>query len=230
VENGAPAALVDEHTPVDSPGARLIIDEGLRDDQPGPLTIGFLGPLTDMASAVLLEPAIVDREVVVIWIGGPPYNGVQSHWWPEYNLMNDRHAANVVIASGLRVIQVPVNLYTQLCVSHDELERRIGWAGAIGRYLVDQLVAFNQKMEFAQEFRTLGDSPTVGLMISRACASLRTYPARRYNEEFAMSDRIPDRTVDVVETLDTRFILEDMFSKLANAAPGASDRMRSAGR
>ena len=50
VENGAAHALPDEITPVDSAGARLIIEEAMKDD-PSPLYIAFLGPLTDMASA-----------------------------------------------------------------------------------------------------------------------------------------------------------------------------------
>jgi purine nucleosidase len=93
-ENGAPHEMPDEQTPVDSPGARLIIEEALKDDD-RTLNIAFCGPLTDMASALLLEPVIEARKIRVIWIGG--------YTWPsggrEYNLANDIHAANVVFKS-----------------------------------------------------------------------------------------------------------------------------------
>ena len=56
-------------TPADSAGARLIIEEAMKDD-PRPLHVAFLGPLTDMAAAILLEPRIVHRNVRVVWIGG----------------------------------------------------------------------------------------------------------------------------------------------------------------
>lgn len=46
VENGAPTALTDEATPIDSNGARLIIEEAMREDE-RPLYLAFLGPLTD---------------------------------------------------------------------------------------------------------------------------------------------------------------------------------------
>ena len=102
VEDGAAHAIPDESTPADSPGARLIIEEAMKDDE-RPLHVAFYGPLTDMASALLLEPKIQDRNVRVIWIGGGP--------WPsggrEYNLSNDIHAANVVMKSNLEVWQVP---------------------------------------------------------------------------------------------------------------------------
>ena len=56
-----------------------------------------------MATALLLEPRIAERDLNVVWIGGGPYpeGGI------EYNLSNDIAAANAVFASRLRVWQVP---------------------------------------------------------------------------------------------------------------------------
>ena len=102
VANGAPTALPDEATPVDSPGAQLIIEESKQASKSDPVFVAFLGPLTDMASAVLLDPAIVDRPVVVIWIGGMGHGGLDpSYWGVEFNLRNDINAANVVFDSGI---------------------------------------------------------------------------------------------------------------------------------
>jgi purine nucleosidase len=69
VQTGAPKALPDEVTPEPSAGSALIIAETLKDD-PRPLHVAFLGPLTDMASALLEEPGIAEHNVVVVWIGG----------------------------------------------------------------------------------------------------------------------------------------------------------------
>ncbi|HIU66389.1 MAG TPA: nucleoside hydrolase, partial [Candidatus Caccomorpha excrementavium] len=97
---GAAHPLPSPSKPVDSEGARLIIREAMKEDA-RPLYVTFLGPLTDMASAYLMEPRIADR-VTVIWIGGGKYpNG-----GPEFNLGNDIHAANVVFSSPIRVWQV----------------------------------------------------------------------------------------------------------------------------
>ena len=60
VEDGATHAMPDETTPVDSPGAQLIIEEAMKDDD-RPLFIAFYGPVTDIASALLLKPAPVGR-------------------------------------------------------------------------------------------------------------------------------------------------------------------------
>ncbi len=62
-----------DFTPVDSEGARLIIKEALADDPPA-LVRHLLGPLTDLASAYLLEPRIAGR-LTAIWIRGRGLSG-----------------------------------------------------------------------------------------------------------------------------------------------------------
>ncbi len=102
VANGAAHAMLDAGTPVDSDGAQLIIREA---HKPGPLFIIFLGPLTDMASALLLDPTIAENaDLTVVWIGGTPYDGITGgEARGEYNLSNDVTGANVVFQSNLRV-------------------------------------------------------------------------------------------------------------------------------
>src|SRR6202049_1825252 len=84
VYSGAPAALPDEKTPLPSEGSALIIQEALKDD-PRPLHVAFLGPLTDMASALLENPAIAERNVRVVWIGGQDW--AAGGW--DYNFVNN---------------------------------------------------------------------------------------------------------------------------------------------
>ena len=66
--HGAPHALPNKTTPVVSEGAELIVREAMKDD-PRRLFVIFLGPLTDLASAYLMEPRIANR-LTAIWIGG----------------------------------------------------------------------------------------------------------------------------------------------------------------
>src|SRR3712207_9060966 len=76
VADGAPTAIPDAASPVDSPGAQLIISESREAGENDPLFVAFLGPLTDMASAILLDPEIVQRNVIVVWIGGGGDHGL----------------------------------------------------------------------------------------------------------------------------------------------------------
>jgi purine nucleosidase len=216
---GAPTALPDERTPVDSPGARFIIEEALKDD-PRPLHVAFLGPLTDMASALLLEPAIAERNVRVVWIGGGD--------WPvggfEYNLWNDVGSANVVFRSKVEVWQVPSTLYKVLPVSYAELAEKVYDKGPLGKYLVEQLIDWNKRASAVNfpwypldgiEHRSLGDSPVVGVIMYPESGWSEWRPAPEFNAEMNYVHTGKYRPIKVYTSVDTRFILEDFFAKLA---------------
>ena len=220
VEDGAVGAMPDERTARDSAGARLIIAEAMQDD-PRPLHVAFLGPLTDMASALLLEPKIAERNVRVVWIGGGP--------WPvggrEYNLSNDIDAANVVMRSGIEVWQIPQPIYRQMPVSYAELMTRVYDQGRIGKYLVDQLIEWNNRMvPYAIEHRSLGDSPAIGVIMYPECGFSSWRPAPEFNREMNYLHTGRHKPIKVYESIDCRFIHEDFFAKLAMFARGQLTR------
>jgi len=215
VANGAATALPDATTPVDSPGAQLIIQESKSASEGDPLFVAFLGPLTDMASAILLDPAIVGRPVVVIWIGGMAYGEIDASYdGIEFNLRNDIAAANVVLDSGIQLWQVPANVYSAVSVSYTELEERIGGTSKLADYLIEQLVEWNATWHPEPiEHRSLGDSPAVSLILNPRGGSFRTVPAPRFDLEgqYVSGSGHPVR---VCESVDVRFLLEDMFAKI----------------
>jgi purine nucleosidase len=214
VANGAPSGIPDEQTPRDSAGAQLIIAESKLASPEDQLFVAFLGPLTDMASAILLDPGLVDREVVVVWIGGVGYGGVESYPGVEFNLRNDIAAANVVYDSGITVWQVPSNVYSQVSVSYTELEEKIGGTSKLADYLINQTVEWNRTYWPAPiESRSLGDSPAISLMLYPRGGNFRIVPAPRFGQE---GHYLPGsgHPVRVVESVDVRFLLEDMFAKI----------------
>jgi purine nucleosidase len=218
VADGAPAAIPDEATPADSDGARLIIAESEAASPEDPLYVAFLGPLTDMASAILLDPAIVHRPVVVVWIGGVGYGGVETYPGVEFNLSNDIAAANVVYDSGIQIWQVPSNVYSAVSVGYAELEEKIGDAGPLGEYLIRQLHEFNETYNAEPiESRSLGDSPAISLLLFSRGGTFRTVPAPRFGAE---GHYLPGsgHPVRVCESVDVRFLLEDMFAKIRRFA------------
>ena len=214
VADGAAEAIADARTAQDSPGAQLIIQESRLASEQDPLYVAFLGPLTDMASAILLDPEIVRRPVVVIWIGGVGYGGVETYPGIEFNLSNDITAANVVFDSGITIWQVPSNVYSQVSVSYAELEEKIRGTSALADYLIDQMVEWNATYHPGPiESRSLGDSPAVSLMLFPRGGNFRTVPAPRFGRE---GHYLPGsgHPVRVVESVDVRFLLEDMFAKI----------------
>lgn len=212
---GATHALSDLTTPVESEGAKLIIREAMSEDK-RPLYVLFMGPLTDMASAYLLEPAIANR-LTVIWIGG----GCYPEGGQEYNLKNDINAANVVYNSPIPVWQVPKNVYERMPVSLAELEYRVRPQGEIGRYLFDQLVEHShedipKKSPFRSgETWVLGDSPAVGLILYEHRFEFEWVQAPYITQGMQYAPARMNRPIRVYKSIDSRLILEDFYCKLA---------------
>jgi purine nucleosidase len=219
VANGAPNPLPDLRTPIPSPGADLIIEEALRDDTE-PLYVAFFGPLTDMAAALLLEPRIAERDVTVVWIGGGSYDQpAGTKVKPEFNLSNDLIAANLVFASSLNVWQIPITAYAMTAVSYAELDEKVAPCGELGKYLVEQLVAWNEKnAPVAMEYRCLGDSPAVGVLLNPLCGRYIERPAPEFRYDGSYDFSVRHRPIRVYETIDSRFLLEDFFAKLRQFA------------
>lgn len=214
VLKGAQYPLPDEKTPVPSEGARLIIEEAMKDD-PRPLFVAFQGAITDLAAAILMEPRIVGR-LTAIWIGGGAYPQGGS----EFNLMNDINAANVVFDSGVSLWQVPKNVYKMLNLSLSELQARVAPCGRVGEYLFRQMVEFNDSLgDRARwphgETWCIGDQPTIGLLLEdkdNDHYTMRHAPRVNPDCTYALRDDSP--MIRVYHTTDVRLTLEDFYCKL----------------
>lgn len=216
VKMGAPRALEDEKTPIDSEGARFIIEEAMKEDK-RPLYIACQGAVTDVASALLMKPEIADR-MTVIWIGGADY----PKGGFEFNLMMDVNAVNVIFSSKVPVWQIPMSLYKVMAVSLAELELKVRPCGEIGKYLFEQMVEFNQvaaKYDWAWphgEIWGLGDQGTVAVLMEELeKVNYDMISAPRIAEDMTYIHDQGNREIRVYHTLDARLTLEDFFAKLA---------------
>ena len=214
VKLGAPRGLEDEKTPIDSEGARLIIEEAMKDDK-RPLYIACQGAVTDVASALLMKPEIAER-MTVIWIGGGDY----PKGGFEFNLMMDIHAVNVIFSSKVPVWQIPMSLYKVMAVSLAELQLKVRPCGEIGKYLFEQMVDFNRvaaKYDMAWphgEIWGLGDQGTVAVLMEELeKVSYDLVPAPRIAEDMTYIHGQDNREIRVYNYLDARLTLEDFFAK-----------------
>lgn len=213
---GASKGMTDESTPVDSEGARFIIEEAMKEDD-RPLYVACQGAVTDVASALLMQPEIAER-MTVIWIGGGDY----PKGGFEFNLMMDIHAANVLFSSKTDVWQIPMSLYKTMSVSLAELQQKVLPCGKIGEYLFTQMVEFNH---YASDFNMvwphgeiwgLGDQGTIAVLMEELeKTSYDLLPAPRIAEDMTYIHGQENRCIRVYHYLDARLTLEDFFAKLA---------------
>jgi hypothetical protein len=104
-----------------------------------------------------------------------------------------------------------------MAVSYAELVEKVYDKGPLGKYLVEQLVEWNNQYPHGGyiEHRSLGDSPAIGVMMYPECGWFEWRPAPEFNTEMNYMHTGRNRPIRVYHAIDQRFILEDFFAKLA---------------
>jgi len=105
------------HPPLDVPAARFIVDRVMA--EPGAVTIAALGPATNLALAVLLEPAVARCAKRIVLLGGA--FGVPGNATPaaEANFHNDPEAARIVCGAGWDVTLIGLDVTTKVEMPRD---------------------------------------------------------------------------------------------------------------
>lgn len=231
VHLGASGRIKDAAVPIPSPGTQAIIAEAMRTDTTLPLTITVGAGLTEVASALMIEPMIAGK-FTLIWIGGgPPDNSAPL----EYNFNIDPLAAmHVFNQSQVPIWQIPSDVYAQCMISASELQAHVAPHGEIGAWLYDKVASGSEwlrqnKLNTGENW-TLGDSPLVLLTaltawipnLSGGKLAFDMTGSSRFDSiyvpELARSGiytpRTSGRKMRLYRTVDTRMMFGDLFAKM----------------
>jgi inosine-uridine nucleoside N-ribohydrolase len=101
---------------------------------PGPWRVVALGPLTNLAAAILAAPTVAGQVAEVVCVGSNGRSrGRWPPWWPfEFNLTLDRRATRVVFESRVPLVFVPLDVARRLTVTPADLA---AIPGALGDHL-----------------------------------------------------------------------------------------------
>ncbi|MBE6536799.1 MAG: nucleoside hydrolase [Ruminococcaceae bacterium] len=138
VFRGSVDYLPDESTPIDSPAARDLAERVRNYTKEKPLYIVAIGAITNVASAILLNPEVAERAVLV-WLGG---HALHYHDTNEFNMKQDVAAARVIYKSGIPYVQLPCfGVVSDFTVSKQELEYWFAGKNALSDYLAKNAIA-----------------------------------------------------------------------------------------
>ena len=215
VFHGSYRKLAKEEDILLSEGADFIIEEARKENEL-PLYVLCMGALTNVAIALNKAPDITDK-FTCIWIGGGFYpNG----GW-EFNLFNDINAANAVFKSQVELWQVPMETYSTMQLGYAELQQKVRPCGEIGKFLFEQMIEYGMRADWvAGESWSLGDSPSVALALNPGCGWSETRKAPVFDMEGHYMDCDANREIRVYKRVDSRYVLEDFFCKLAIFSDG----------
>ncbi|RWO91077.1 nucleoside hydrolase [Mesorhizobium sp.] len=86
------------------------IVETLMKEESGTITLCALGPLTNIALALIREPMIAPRIKEIVLMGGGFFEGGNVTPTSEFNIYVDPHAADVVFKSGIPIVMMPLDV------------------------------------------------------------------------------------------------------------------------
>lgn len=134
-----PAMPLQEQHAVD-----FIVETLMREDS-GTVTLCPLGPLTNIALALLREPAIAPRIRQIVLMGGALFEGGNITPAAEFNIHVDPHAADVVLRSGVPIVIIPLDCTHKALTTAARIDafRRLGTRPAL---------ATAQLLEFFERF------------------------------------------------------------------------------
>lgn len=89
----------------------------------GPTTLCTLGPLTNVALALVREPGIADKIDQLVLMGGGFFEGGNTTPAAEFNIFVDPHAAHVVFTSGVPIVMMPLDVTHKALTNPERLQR-----------------------------------------------------------------------------------------------------------
>jgi purine nucleosidase len=92
-------------------------------EPPDSITLCTLGPLTNIALALVQEPLVASRIREIVFMGGAAINPGNTTPAAEFNIYVDPHAANVVFHSGVRLTMMGLDVTHQVLVTAERKER-----------------------------------------------------------------------------------------------------------
>jgi len=210
VFEGSRSYLPDGDTPVDSPAARDLVKKAMARPDDDPLYVCAIGCITNVASAILMEPEIV-KKIVIVWLGGHMLT------WPttrEFNLMQDVPAARVVLDCGAPFVLVPcMGVASHLTATPYELNACIGGKNELCDALCQLFAEYSDDhFGWAKE---IWDVAAVSWLIHPEFTSSELEPSPLLSDDCRWSRDASRHPIRVIRTLHRTAIFRDMYAKLA---------------
>lgn len=212
VYKGSVNYLIDENTPQESEAARDLVKRAMQLPEGELLYVAAIGAITNIASALLMEPAVAEK-IVLIWLGG------HAHYWKdtkEFNLIQDVAAARVVFDSGVAMVQIPcLGVASHLATTEPELREHMKEKSEIGAYLYQITCDIAARQEGKYWSRVIWDISTIMWLVGSANSfseHLTHSPIVSYEGTYSVDES--RHLIKVVDWFDRDQIFEELFRVL----------------
>ena len=214
VLEGSPRYLHDENTPVLSHAAQDRSKLAMEYSPEFPLYVVAIGAITNIASALLLNPAIAEN-IVIVWLGG---NARHVSHNMEFNMMQDVAAARVVMGSGAPYVQLPCEgVVRQFTVSGPELRHWLSGKNPLADYLAENTIQEAEAYAAGTPWtRVIWDVTAVAWLLDTdgKFFTSRILPIRLPDYSHHYEEAEQDTPMCYVDSVDRDALMTDLFRRL----------------
>jgi len=212
VFRGSKAYLPDEKTPVVSEAAEDLAKRAMNYSPENPLYNVSIGAITNIASAILINPAII-KNIVIVWLGG------HSHEWPdtaEFNMYQDVAAARVIFGCKAAVVQLPcMGVVSAFTTTGPELEYWLRGKNKLCDYLVDITTKEASAYNPGCWSRVIWDVTAVAWLLDEdfTADTFKHSPIPQFDHHYSFDNN--RHFIKYVYHVNRDALLQDLFEKLA---------------
>ncbi len=139
----------------------------LRTNRDGAVTLCVLGPLTNIALALIKAPDIAEHIHEIVLMGGGCFEGGNTTPAAEFNIYVDPHAAKVVFQSGIPLVVMPLDLTHSALTTRTRVDRFRALGNKAGVFTAEMLDFFERfdKEKYGSEGAPLHDPNVIAYLL-----------------------------------------------------------------
>ena len=147
-------------------GVDFLIDS-VRTSEPGTITLCALGPLTNIAMALVKAPEIAERIGELVVMGGAGFELGNVTPAAEFNMHADPHAAAIVVASGVPITMVPLDVTHEVLSTPPRIDALRAPGNRCGAAVAELLTSFeiNRSPRFGTRAKALHDPSVIAYLL-----------------------------------------------------------------
>lgn len=212
IYKGSEAYLPSPETPVQSDAARNLVERAMASSPEDPLYVVAIGAITNVASAILIEPRIIEN-IVVVWLGG---HALHWHNTREFNLEQDIPAARIILNSGVPLVLLPcMGVVSHLNTTLSEMRDYVKDSGVIGAYLYETYEQVHPD-HYAYS-RVIWDISTIAYLVNEQSTPSVLLSSPVVSDEGRWSQDQSRHLIRYVHSVNRDHIFRDLFQKLRSS-------------
>jgi uridine nucleosidase len=183
------------HRAMDASAANFIVKTVM--ERPGEITLVAIGPLTNLALALQLEPRVAQAVKQVVIMGGTIVHPGNCSPVAEANIANDPHAAQAVFTADWDLTVAPLDVTHATTTDHTFYARLRASKDPFAQF-ISQITPFYQRFYASRDGNTTGSIPThdpsaIAYLIDPTLFTSEAYAIQVPTEGLAIGATIADR-------------------------------------